>query len=63
LNIYTIYVLIEHKMDSPVAVESSRLEMSGALAPESETGGRVENSTSSKADSRSDLVDEEVRLP
>jgi hypothetical protein len=50
-------------MDSPVAVESSRLEMSGALAPESETGGRVENSTSSKADSRSDLVDEEVRLP
>ena len=41
-------------MDSPVAVESSRLEMSGALALESEAGEGVENSTNSKADSRSD---------
>ena len=41
-------------MDSPVAMESSRLEMSGALALWSETSERVENSINSKADSRSD---------
>jgi hypothetical protein len=39
-------------MDSPVAVESSRLEMSGALALESETSEKFEDSTNSKADSR-----------
>ena len=53
LWIYISFTLqLEHKMDSPVAVESSRLEMSGALALESETSEKFEDSTNSKADSR-----------